>query len=103
MMTNPGDRDDRHPKEAQRCVQGEGGADGDPRGRHGGGVGCQARCACEPDSRQIRAWKKTAQDGVAGLFEGDRKAARMENTDKEKLLELHAKIGGLTMERDFFR
>lgn len=52
---------------------------------------------------QIHAWKKTAQDGVAGLFEGDRKVSRMENTDKEKLLELHAKIGELTMERDFFQ
>jgi transposase-like protein len=52
---------------------------------------------------QIHAWKKTAQDGVAGLFEGDKKVTRTENADKEKLLELHAKIGELTMERDFFR
>lgn len=52
---------------------------------------------------QIHAWKKTAQDGVAGLFEGDKKAVRTESADKEKLLELHAKIGELTMERDFFQ
>ena len=52
---------------------------------------------------QIHAWKKTAQDGLAGLFEGDRKAARSEAADKTQLTDLHAKIGQLTMERDFFR
>jgi transposase-like protein len=52
---------------------------------------------------QIHAWKKMAQDGMAGLFEGDRKAARNEAADKTQLTELHAKIGQLTMERDFFR
>lgn len=52
---------------------------------------------------QINAWKKAVQDGVAGLFEGDKKAARTEASDKSKLTELHAKIGQLTMERDFFR
>jgi hypothetical protein len=40
---------------------------------------------------------------MAGLFEGDRKAARNEAADKTQLTELHAKIGQLTMERDFFR
>lgn len=52
---------------------------------------------------QIHAWKKAVQDGVAGLFDGDRKAARVEANDKSRLTELHAKIGQLTMERDFFR
>lgn len=52
---------------------------------------------------QIQAWKKAVQDGVAALFEGDQKAARAEAADKTKLTELHAKIGQLTMERDFFR
>ena len=52
---------------------------------------------------QIHAWKKAAQDGLAGLFEGDRKAARSEVASKTQLTELHAKIGQLTMERDFFR
>ena len=52
---------------------------------------------------QIHAWKKMAQDGLTGLFEGDRKAARNEAADKTQLTELHAKIGQLTMERDFFR
>lgn len=52
---------------------------------------------------QIHAWKKAVQDGVAGLFEGDRKAVRAETEDKAKQTELHAKIGELTMERDFFR
>ena len=52
---------------------------------------------------QIHAWKKAVQDGVAALFDGDKKAARAEATDKIKLTELHAKIGELTMARDFFR
>lgn len=52
---------------------------------------------------QIHVWKKAVQDGVAALFEGDRKAAKAEAADKSKLTELHAKIGQLTMERDFFR
>jgi transposase-like protein len=52
---------------------------------------------------QIHAWKKTLQDGMAGVFEGDKKAARIEATDKAKLATLHEKIGQLIMERDFFR
>jgi transposase len=52
---------------------------------------------------QVHAWKKSAQDGMTALFEGDRKAARAEASDKSKLSELHAKIGELTMERDFLR
>ncbi len=52
---------------------------------------------------QIHTWKKAVQDGVTALFEGGEKAARTEAADKTKLTELHAKIGQLTMERDFFR
>ena len=52
---------------------------------------------------QIHAWKKAVQDGVTCLFEGGEKAARAEAAGKTKLTELHAKIGQLTMERDFFR
>ena len=54
-------------------------------------------------SSQIHAWKKLALESMGKLFEGDKKAARTEAVDKEKLTELHAKIGQLTMERDFFR
>lgn len=52
---------------------------------------------------QIHAWKKTLQDGAAAMFEGEKKAVRHEAAEKEKLTELHAKIGELTMQRDFFR
>ena len=52
---------------------------------------------------QIHAWKKAVQDGVMALCEGDKKAARRDAADKTRLTELHAKIGQLTMERDFFR
>lgn len=52
---------------------------------------------------QIHAWKRAAQDGMEALFEGDKKASRVEAADKARLSELHAKIGQLTMERDFFR
>ena len=52
---------------------------------------------------QINTWKKAVQEGVAALFEGDRKADRAEAATKTKLTELHAKIGQLMMERDFFQ
>jgi len=52
---------------------------------------------------QIHAWKKTVQEGAAAMFEGDKKAVHHEAAEKEKLTELHAKIGELTMQRDFFR
>ncbi|HBM90373.1 MAG TPA: hypothetical protein DD400_00615 [Rhodospirillaceae bacterium] len=53
-------------------------------------------------ANQIHAWKKAVRDGVKALFEGDKKAARAQAEDKTKVTELHAKIGQLTMERDFF-
>ena len=40
---------------------------------------------------QVHAWKKAAQDGLAGLFEGGRKTARTGAGDKTRLTELHAK------------
>ena len=52
---------------------------------------------------QIHAWKKAAQEGMEALFEGDKKVARVGAADKSKLTELYAKIGELTMQRDFFR
>ena len=52
---------------------------------------------------QISQWKKAVVDGAAALFEKEKKAARDEALDKAKLNELHAKIGELTMQRDFFR
>ena len=52
---------------------------------------------------QIHAWKKSVEDGVAALFDGDKKAARAEATDKAKVSALHEKVGQLIMERDFFR
>ena len=41
---------------------------------------------------QIHAWKKAVQDGVAGLFDGDRKATKAEAAEKTKLTELHAAL-----------
>ena len=52
---------------------------------------------------QIHAWKKALVDGASSLFDGGKKASRAEDADKAKLSELHAKIGELIMERDFFR
>lgn len=47
---------------------------------------------------QITAWKRQLLDGAAGMFEtGSTPAADSE----AKIKELHAKIGELTMERDF--
>ncbi len=53
---------------------------------------------------QIHAWKKTALDGVPSLFA--RSAAETADpsvADEARLALLYAKIGELTVERDFFR
>jgi transposase len=53
---------------------------------------------------QIHAWKKTALDGVPSLFAvGTAAASGRMAVDEAKLAELYAKIGELTVERDFFR
>ena len=52
---------------------------------------------------QIHAWKKEVTDGVATLFDGNKKAARAEASDKAQVAALHEKVGQLIMERDFFR
>lgn len=52
---------------------------------------------------QINTWKKAAQDGMAALFEGEKKADRSEAADKAQVAALHEKVGQLIMERDFFR
>ena len=50
----------------------------------------------------IHAWKKTALEGLAALFApGAGKPAR--SADEAQLTPLYAKIGELTVERDFFR
>src|SRR5260370_23399278 len=52
---------------------------------------------------QIHAWKKEVTDGVATLFNGNKKAARAEASDKAQVAALHEKVGQLIMERDCFR
>ena len=51
---------------------------------------------------QIHAWKKTALEGVPSLFA--RSTAEPSGaSDEARLALLYAKIGELTVERDFFR
>jgi transposase len=45
---------------------------------------------------QIYAWKKQLLDGAAAVFSGGKEASR-----KAEVSELYAKIGKLTVERDF--
>ena len=48
---------------------------------------------------QISKWKKQAQEGIVESFSGPKKR---DSQDKEaQVKELHAKIGELTVERDF--
>ena len=53
---------------------------------------------------QIHAWKKALLEGVATLFaRGHSPAAGATAADEAQLANLYAKIGELTVERDFFR
>ncbi len=48
---------------------------------------------------QVTQWKSQARDGMAEVFLG--KADRKEKDHEFEVKELHAKIGQLTVERDF--
>lgn len=47
----------------------------------------------------IAKWKATAKEGLVGLFSG--KQQRQAGDDEARIKELHAKIGELTVEKDF--
>ncbi len=48
---------------------------------------------------QVGDWKKQAIEGLTGVFSG--KADRDEMATEAQIKDLHAKIGQLTVERDF--
>lgn len=48
---------------------------------------------------QVSEWKKQALEGLADIFEG--KTVRSDSAHEAQIKELHAKIGQLTVERDF--
>ena len=49
---------------------------------------------------QVSAWKRQAVEGLDEVFSGPRAKGRPEH--EETIRTLHAKIGELTVERDFF-
>jgi len=49
---------------------------------------------------QVSSWTKIVLDNLEAIFEGDHSALDAEA--EKKIKELHAKIGELTVERDFF-
>ncbi len=51
---------------------------------------------------QVSAWKRLLLDGVAGVFDGDG-SRKLAGEYEARIHDLHAKIGELTVERDFFR
>jgi transposase len=48
---------------------------------------------------QVTDWKKQAIEGLAGVFNG--KTERNDTAHEAQVKELHAKIGQVTVERDF--
>ncbi len=60
-------------------------------------VDISARYGIHPN--QVGEWKKQAIEGLAGVFSG--KTSRIEAANEAQIKELHAKIGQLTVERDF--
>jgi transposase len=56
-----------------------------------------ARFGVHPN--QVSDWKKQALEGMADIFKG--KAERDNAASEAKVKDLHAKIGQLTVERDF--
>src|ERR1700684_2018025 len=51
----------------------------------------------EVHATQVTSWKNQALENLAGIFGGENVAS----DDRERIRELHAKIGELTVERDF--
>lgn len=49
---------------------------------------------------QIAGWKRQAKEGMVAAFSG--KAASVQKDAASEIRELHAKIGQLTVEKDFF-
>jgi transposase len=47
----------------------------------------------------IRAWKRQAAEGMAGIFTG--KGSKQSGFNEAEIKDLHAKIGQLIVERDF--
>lgn len=60
-------------------------------------VDISARYGIHPN--QVGEWKKQAIEGLAGVFSG--KTSRIEAANDAQIKDLHAKIGQLTVERDF--
>ena len=56
-----------------------------------------ARFSIHPN--QVSDWKRQALEGLADIFNG--KAGRNDIAHEAQIKELHAKIGQLTVERDF--
>lgn len=50
---------------------------------------------------QISQWKKQAKEGIAASFSG--KTQNDQQTNEAHIKELHAKIGQLTIEKDFLQ
>lgn len=50
---------------------------------------------------QVAQWKKQAKEGITASFSG--KVQQTQQSDEARIKELHAKIGQLTVEKDFLQ
>jgi transposase len=53
----------------------------------------------EVHPNQVSSWKRQAQDGLGDIFASGRE--REQQDQSQQIADLHAKIGELTVERDF--
>lgn len=67
----------------------------------GGQTSSELACKYGVHPNQISQWKQQAKEQIAAGFAG--KSQKAQQNDEARIKELHAKIGQLTVEKDFLQ